>query len=83
MLRAPDSEPPVLALLAILIGIFAPRADLDGDGFAGRVERDHGCNPLDAESFPVCADLDGDGVGETQPIAPLCSIAAPGFAPCA
>jgi len=38
---------------------------------------------FDAASFPVCVDLDGDGVGETAPIAPLCSVAAPGFAPCA
>ena len=86
MLRAPYPESPVLALLALLallIGILAPRADIDGDGFAGRAEREHGCNPLDAGSFPVCVDLDGDGVGETAPIVPLCAIAAPGFAPCA
>ena len=83
MLRAPYPESPVLTLLALLIGILAPRADIDGDGFAGRAERDHGCNPLDAGSFPVCADLDGDGIGEWPLIAPRCEIAAPGFAPCA
>ena len=83
MLRAPKPESPVLALLALLLGILAPRADLDGDGFGGREERAHGCDAFDAASFPVCVDLDGDGVGETAPIAPLCSVAAPGFAPCA
>jgi hypothetical protein len=82
MLRAPYSESLVLALLALLIGILAPRADLDGDGFAGRAEREHGCNPLDAGSFPVCADLDGDGIGEWPLIAPRCDLAE-GLAPCA
>ena len=72
----------MLALLALLIGILAPRADLDGDGFVGRVEREHGCNPLDAGSFPVCADLDGDGSGEWPLIAPRCDLAE-GLAPCA
>ena len=82
MLRAPDLESPVLALLALLIGILAPRADLDGDGFVGRVEREHGGHPLDAGSFPVCADLDGDGIGEWPLIAPRCDLAE-GLAPCA
>ncbi len=82
MLRALYPETPVLALLALLIGILAPRADLDGDGFAGRAEREHGCNPLDAGSFPVCADLDGDGIGEWPLIAPRCDLAE-GLAPCA
>ena len=73
----------MLAILALLLCLFTPGADLDGDGFGGCKERAHGCNAFDAASFPVCVDLDGDGVGETAPIAPLCVIAAPGFAPCA
>lgn len=82
MLRAPNPESIVLALLALLLGILAPRADLDGDGFAGRVERDHGCDPLNSASFPVCADLDGDGIGEWPLIAPRCDMGE-GLAPCA
>jgi hypothetical protein len=73
----------VLAFLAILICLMLPSADLDRDGFTGSRERAHGCDAMSAASFPVCVDLDGDGVGETEPIAPLCSIAASGFAPCA
>ena len=73
----------MIVILALFLCIFAPGADLDRDGFAGCEERAHGCDAFDAASFPVCVDLDGDGVGETAPIAPLCSVAAPGFAPCA
>jgi hypothetical protein len=73
----------MIRLLAMLFCLFAPGADLDGDGFTGNEERAHGCDAFDAASFPVCVDLDGDGVGETEPIAPLCSIAAAGFARCA
>ena len=73
----------MLVILAMIFCIFAPGADLDRDGFGGCEERAHGCDAFDAASFPVCVDLDGDGVGETAPIAPLCSVAAPGFAPCA
>jgi hypothetical protein len=83
MLRAPKPESPVLALLALFLWFIVPCADLDRDGFGGCEERAHGCDVFDAASFPVCVDLDGDGVGETAPIAPLCSVAAPGFAPCA
>ena len=73
----------MLALLALFLWFIVPCADLDRDGFGGCEERVHGCDAFDAASFPVCVDLDGDGVGETAPIAPLCSVAAPGFAPCA
>ena len=73
----------MLALLALFLWFIVPCADLDRDGFGGCEERAHGCDAFDAASFPVCVDLDGDGVGETAPIAPLCSVAAPGFAPCA
>jgi hypothetical protein len=73
----------VFAFLALLICLMLPSADLDRDGFTGVEERAHGCDAMSASSFPVCVDLDGDGVGETAPIAPLCSIAASGFAPCA
>ena len=83
MLRAPNPESVVLALLALFLWFIVPCADLDRDGFGGCEERAHGCDAFDAASFPVCVDLDGDGVGETAPIAPLCSVAAPGFAPCA
>ena len=82
MVRSPNPEPPVLALLALLFAFYLPDLDLDGDGFKAREERDHGCNPLDDESFPVCADLDGDGLGEWPLIAPRCDL-ADGLAPCA
>ena len=72
----------MIALLAVLVCLLAPRADLDGDGFSGRSECAHGCDPLDAGSFPVCADLDGDGIGEWPLIAPRCDLAE-GLAPCA
>lgn len=75
------------AFLALLIALFPatlrPAGDEDGDGVANLRETIHGCDAFDAASRPVCVDLDGDGVGETEPIAPLCTIAAPGFAPCA
>ena len=86
MLRAPYPESPVLALLALLallIGILAPRADLDGDGYTGNEERAHQCDPLDRASVPMCADADGDGIGETLPPAPQCDLYAYGMVPCA
>jgi hypothetical protein len=72
----------VLAILALFLCLFAPGADLDRDGFGGCEERAHGCDPFNGESFPVCGDLDGDGVGEWPLIAPRCEMAE-GLAPCA
>lgn len=72
----------MLAILALLFCIFAPGADLDGDGFSGCDERAVGCDPFDGDNFPVCADLDGDGVGEWPLIAPRCDLGE-GLAPCA
>ncbi len=72
----------MLAILAFLVFLFAPTADVDRDGFTGAEERAVGCDPFDRESLPVCADLDGDGVGEWPLIAPRCDLAE-GLAPCA
>ncbi len=72
----------MLAILALFLCLFAPGADLDRDGFGGCEERAVGCDPFNGESFPVCGDLDGDGVGEWPLIAPRCEMAE-GLAPCA
>ncbi len=72
----------MLALLALLLDMFAPSLDVDRDGFTGTEERAVGCDPFDRESLPVCADVDGDGVGEWPLIAPRCDLAE-GLAPCA
>ena len=69
-------------LLALLPAALRPAGDEDGDGVANLRETIHGCDPLDSASFPVCVDLDGDGVGETAPIAPICEIYTVGLAPC-
>ena len=73
----------MLTILVLILPFILPDLDIDSDGFMAREERAVGCDPFNRESFPVCGDLDGDGIGETEPIAPLCEIAAPGFAPCA
>ena len=72
----------MLAILALFLCLFAPGADLDRAGFGGCEERAVGCDPFNGESFPVCGDLDGDGVGEWPLIAPRCEMAE-GLAPCA
>ena len=72
----------MLAILALFLCLFAPGADLDRDGFGGCEERAVGCDAFNGESFPVCGDLDGDGVGEWPLIAPRCEMAE-GLAPCA
>ena len=72
----------MLALLAALFCLFAPDADIDGDGYGACEERANHCSPFNAASFPVCVDLDGDGIGETTPIAPICEIYTEGLAPC-
>jgi hypothetical protein len=44
----------VLALLALMLDIFAPSLDIDRDGYTGNVERAAGCNPFDSTSLPYC-----------------------------
>ena len=71
MLRAPNPEPPVLALLALLFAFTLPDLDLDGDGYGTAQEARAGCSNLSAMSFPTCQH----GV----PVA--CSLTEPGFTP--
>ena len=72
----------IALLLALFPAALRPAGDEDGDGVANLRETIHGCDPLDSASFPVCVDLDGDGVGETAPIAPICEIYTVWLAPC-
>ena len=66
----------------LLLYVILPDADVDGDRWTAKDEHRTGCSPLDRESYPRCPDLDGDGIGEGTPIAPVCA-ASPGFASCA
>lgn len=63
------------AFLALLIAVFPatlrPAGDEDGDGVANLRETIHGCDPLDAASFPTCQ------WGEVV----ACSLSEPGFTP--
>ena len=74
MLRAPDLESPVLALLA-LIAVILPAyltlPDRDGDGYSDVCELMGGCDLFDPSSFPTCQ--------HGEPVA--CSTTEPGFTP--
>ena len=63
------------AFLALRIAVFPatlrPAGDEDGDGVANLRETIHGCDPLDAASFPTCQ------WGEVV----ACSLSEPGFTP--
>ena len=76
-----------LAILAILLPMLLPAyltlPDRDGDGYSDVRELVTGCDPFDGESVPMCADADGDGIGETLPPAPQCDLCAYGMVPCA
>lgn len=61
----------MLAILSLILFIFIPNADHDGDGYGSRREVAAGCSPLSAESFPTCQ------WGEVV----ACSTAEPGFTP--
>ena len=86
MLRAPNPEPPVLAIIiAIIIVVLPDRvvlSDTDGDSYPDVRELVAQCDLFDAESVPMCADADGDGIGEWPLIAPRCDMGE-GLAPCA
>lgn len=87
MLRAPNPEPPVLAIIIAIIVVFLPErftaTDTDGDSYPDVRELVAQCDLFDAESVPMCADADGDGIGETLPPAPQCDLYAYGMVPCA
>jgi hypothetical protein len=72
----------MIHIFIFAICILFPSADVDRDGYTGTEEREHGCNPFDSSNFPVCADLDGDGIGEWTLIAQRCEVTE-GYAPCA
>ncbi len=72
----------MLTILVLILPFILPDLDIDSDGFMAREERAVGCDPFNRESFPVCGDLDGDGIGEWPLIAPRCEM-GDGLAPCA
>jgi len=82
MLSSPHKDPVMLTILVLLLPFLLPDFDIDGDGFKAKQERAVGCDPFNRESFPVCGDLDGDGIGEWPLIAPRCDMGE-GLAPCA
>ena len=71
MLRAPDSESPVLAILPMLLSAYLTLPDRDGDSYSDVRELVTGCDLFDAASFPTCQ------WGEVV----ACSLAEPGFTP--
>ena len=72
----------MIALFFLFLPFLLPDLDIDRDTWAAKAEHAAGCNPFDRESYPRCPDLDGDGIGEGTPIAPVCA-ASEGFASCA
>ena len=87
MLRAPKPESVVLAIIIAIIIVVLPErftaTDADADGYSDVRELVAQCDLFDAESVPMCADADGDGIGETLPPAPQCNPYAYGMVPCA
>ena len=75
MLRAPNPEPPVLAIIIAIIVVVLPErftaTDTDGDSYPDVRELVAGCNVWDAASFPTCQ------WGEVV----ACSTTEPGFTP--
>lgn len=65
----------MLALLAALVCLFAPDADIDGDGYGACEERANHCSPFNAASFPVCVDLDDAGAPRLADGTPLSTAA--------
>ena len=86
MLRAPNPEPLVFTIIIAIIIVVLPgrftATDADADGYSDVRELVAQCDLFDAESVPMCADADGDGIGEWPLIAPRCDMGE-GLAPCA
>ena len=86
MLRAPKPESLMRTLVLVIITMCFPArvvlSDTDGDSYPDVRELVAQCDLFDAESVPMCADADGDGIGEWPLIAPRCDMGE-GLAPCA